>query len=107
MNLILFPEGWSVHTNGTDFEFDNQHGVPMLLMEYKSSECVIISGLFSTPMGICKVDNNKETVYQLGDTLSQLGTYRVDEVFFTDRPFFNLVSNLFHSDRIYDLTKYY
>jgi hypothetical protein len=100
------PEGWKQNNNGTTFEIDNQDGIPVLLMQYKKPHSVTISGLFVTPMGICKVDNDPGNIYKLGDTLSELGTYRVDKVFFVDRPFFNQILDLFRSERIYDLSKY-
>lgn len=100
------PEGWELIKNGTTFEFDNQDGIPVLLMEYKKPNSITISGLFVTPLGICKVDNDPGNIYKFGDTLAELGTYRVDKVFFVDSPFFNQIYDLFRSERIYDLSQY-
>jgi hypothetical protein len=76
------PDGWKVFQNNNTLEIDNEENIPILLMEYKSPYKIIISGLFVTPDGICKVNNNEaDAIFQLGDYLYQLGTYKVDRVF--------------------------
>jgi len=74
------PDGWERKQNKMILEIDNQDGIPVLIMEYKSPYSIIISGLFVTPQGICKV-SNEGAIFHLGDTLSELGTYKVDRVF--------------------------
>ena len=94
------PNGWKIHQNFTNFEIDNQYGIPVLLLEYKNPYTIIISGLFVTPMGICKVCN-QSTVFTLGDTFEQLGTtYKVDVVTI------NTVLDLFKTEKTYDLAKW-
>ena len=44
-------------------------------MQYESPHRITISGLFVTPMDMCKV-NNETGIFMLGDTLSELGIYR-------------------------------
>jgi hypothetical protein len=90
------PDGWNTYKNNMNLEIDNEDGIPVLIMEYKSPYSIIISGLFVTPLGICKV-NNEGGIYELGDTLSELGTYRVDRVFIHD------FWDLFRSERTYIL----
>jgi len=90
------PDGWKVYQNNMNLEIVNQDGIPVLLMEYKSPYTIIISGLFVTPMGICKV-NNETGIYMLGDTLSELGIYKVDRVFI------HSIFDLFKSERTYIL----
>lgn len=74
------PDGWQIDHNKMNLEIQNQNGIPVLIMEYKSPYSIIVSGLFVTPLGICKV-SNEGAIYELGDTLSELGTYKVDRVF--------------------------
>ncbi|MFH1087351.1 MAG: hypothetical protein V1737_02040, partial [Chloroflexota bacterium] len=90
------PAGWKVYQNNTNLEIQNQDGIPVLLLQYKSPYTIIISGLFVTPMGICKV-NNETGIYMLGDSLAELGTYRVDRVFV------HSIFDLFKSERTYIL----
>lgn len=90
------PDGWKIYQNKMNLEIDNQDGIPVLIMEYKSPYSIIISGLFVTPLGICKV-SNEGAIYELGDTLSELGTYKVDRVFIHD------FWDLFRSERTYIL----
>jgi len=89
------PDGWKIYQNSMNLEIDNQDGIPVLLMEYKSPYSITISGLFVTPMGICKVDNSEGNIFLLGDTLPELGTYKVDRVFI------HSVFDLFGSERTY------
>ena len=90
------PDGWKVYQNNTNLEIQNQDGIPVLLMEYKSPYQITISGLFVSPMGIVKV-NNETGIYMIGDTLSELGTYRVNRVFI------HSVFDIFNRERIYNL----
>ena len=94
------PYGWKKSQNSTNYEIYNQNGIPVLLMEYKDPYTVIVSGLFATTWGVCKVDNNKTTLYLLGDTLSELNPYVVDRVSISS------VFDLFKPERIYDLNKW-
>lgn len=95
------PPGWKVYQNNANLEIDDRQGLPVLLMEYKSPYKIIIAGLFVTPMGICKVDNSaKDAIFIMEDSLQQLGTYRVDNVF----P--HSVFDLFRSERVYALQNY-
>lgn len=79
--IINKPDGWERYKNKMSLEIDNQDGIPVFFMEYKSPYSITISGLFITAWGICKVDNDPENIYKFGDTLSELGTYKVDRVF--------------------------
>ena len=90
------PDGWKTYQNNMNLEIDNEDGMPVLIMEYKSPYSIIISGLFVTPLGICKV-SNEGAIYELGDTLQELGTYKVDRVFI--HSFFDL----FRAERTYVL----
>lgn len=91
------PDGWKIYQNNMNLEIDNQDGIPVLIMEYKSPYSITISGLFATPFGICKVDNDPENIYKFGDTLSELGIYKVDRVFI------HSIFDLFRSERTYIL----
>jgi hypothetical protein len=90
------PDGWKTNQNKMNLEIDNGDGIPVLIMEYKSPYSIIISGLFVTPLGICKV-SNEGAIYELGDTLSGLGTYKIDRVFI------HSIFDLFRSERTYIL----
>ena len=74
------PDNWKVYQNKENLEIVNQDGIPVLIMERKKPYEITISGLFVTPMGICKV-NNETGIFMLGDTLSELGNYTVDRTF--------------------------
>ena len=77
-NMIIDkPDDWRLYLYNTGLEIQNQDGIPVLLMKYKNPYQITISGLFVTPMGICKV-NNETGIFILGDTLSQIGVYTVD-----------------------------
>jgi len=96
------PAGWKIHKSFTSYEIDNENGVPVLIMEYKESEdqySIIISGLFVTPQGICKVHNEEsDAIFQLGDNFNQLGSvYKVDRISIRS------ISDLFDNERTYDL----
>ncbi len=92
------PSGWKIYQNSRALEIINENGVPVLVLEYKSPYEIVIAGLFVTPMGICKVDNTIEhAIFQLGDTLSELGTYKVTRVFV------HSFLDLFKSERTYIL----
>jgi hypothetical protein len=95
------PNGWHEYQNSNSVEIDNQDGIPVLLMEYKKPYRIIISGLFVTPWGICKVDNEAGNLYILGDNMTQLGTYyKVDQVSIHSIP------DLFRSEHTYDLSEW-
>jgi hypothetical protein len=95
------PTDWKIYQNNTAIEIVNEVGLPVLVLEYKSPYKIIISGIFVTPMGICKVDNSEEdAIFQLGDTLSELGTYRVDRIFV------HSIFDVFRSERTYILSEY-
>jgi len=89
------PNGWKVHQNSTALEILNENNIPVLILEYKSPYEITVSGLFVTPMGICKVDNAEGNIFLLGDTLSELGTYKVDRIFI------HSILDLFRSERTY------
>jgi hypothetical protein len=91
------PEGWKIYQNNMNLEIVNEAGIPVLLMQYESPYNITISGLFVTPMGICKVDNHDGAGYVLGDSLSELGEYRVNRVFI------HSIIDLFRSERTYVL----
>jgi len=91
------PNGWKIHQNNMNLEIDNEDGIPVLLLEYQNPYSIIISGLFVTKMGICKVDNSPDNIFVLGDTLAELGTYRVDRIFI------HSIFDLFKSERTYIL----
>lgn len=103
------PAGWNIYKSDTTYEIDNENGVPVLIMEYKKTHdeeskdqySVIISGLFITRMGICKVHNlESDAIYQLGDNFNQLGREYV-----VDRISIRSISDLFNNERTYDLIK--
>lgn len=91
------PDGWKIYQNSAALEILNENDIPVLILEYHSPYEITISGLFVTPMGICKVDNSEGNIFLLGDTLSELGTYKVDRVFI------HSIFDLFRSERIYNL----
>jgi len=90
------PDGWRTDQNKMNLEIQNQDGIPVLILEYESPYSIIVSGLFNTPLGICKV-SNEGAIYELGDTLSDLGTYKVDRVFL------HYFWDLFRRERVYGL----
>ena len=90
------PDGWKVLQNNMNLEIQNQDGIPVLLMEYNNPYRITISGLFVSPMGIVKV-NNETGIYMMGDTLTELGDYRVNRIFI--RSFFDI----FKRERAYNL----
>jgi hypothetical protein len=94
------PDGWKIYENNMNLEIDNENGIPVLIMEYKNPYSIIISGLFVTPMGICKVDNENGSGYVLGDTLTQLGGYKVDNLFI------HSIFDLFRRERTYNLANF-
>ncbi|AKG53970.1 hypothetical protein DGWBC_1324 [Dehalogenimonas sp. WBC-2] len=95
------PDGWYLYRNADSIEIVNRDGIPVLVMEYKKPNRVIISGLFVTPMGICKVDNEQKQLYILGDNMEQLGTFYKVDIVTIHSPF-----DLFRSERTYDLSKW-
>jgi hypothetical protein len=95
------PNGWHIYQYPDSVEIDNQDGIPVLLMEYRKPYRIYISGLFVTPMGVCKVDNEPNELYILGDNMTQLGTtYIVDQVTIHSIP------DLFRLEHVYDLSKW-
>ena len=95
--IINQPNGWETNQNKMNLEIVNQDGIPILIMQYKSPYSITISGLFVTTLGICKVDNDPENIYRFGDTLSELGAYKVDRVFIHN------FWDLFRAERTYIL----
>jgi len=91
------PDGWKIEQSNTALEISNENDIPVLILKYDSPYEITIWGLFITPMGICKVDNSEGTVFLLGDTLSELGTYKVDRIFI------HSIFDLFKSERTYIL----
>jgi hypothetical protein len=95
------PNGWHEYQYPNNIEIDNQDGIPVLLMEYRKPYRIYISGLFITPMGVCKVDNEPNELYILGDNMIQLGTtYIVDQVTI------HSVCDLFRLEHVFDLSKW-
>ncbi len=91
------PEGWKIYQNSMALEIDNENNIPVLVLEYKSPYSIIISGLFVSPWGIVKVNNEAGSGYVIGDTLAELRTYKVD------RLFIHSIFDLFKSERTYTL----
>lgn len=75
------PPGWKVYQTNTSLEIDNEHGLPILILEYESPYDITISGLFLTPFGILKVDNTEDTIFEFADSPFELNVYRVDRVY--------------------------
>lgn len=95
--IINKPANWNIYQNNMNLEIHNKDGVPVLIMQYHSPYSITISGLFATTFGILKVDNDPNTIYRFGDTLSELDVYKVNRVFI--RNFWDL----FRSERTYIL----
>lgn len=91
------PEGWEIRQNSTTLEISTGEGVPVFILKYNSAYDITIWGLFPTPMGILKVDNTEGTVFLLGDTLEELGEYKVDRVFIDS------IFDIFNPERTYRL----
>lgn len=91
------PSGWEVHQNSTALEIDNENNIPVLVLQYKSPYEITVSGLFITSFGILKVDNSQAVIFEFGDSLSELGEYKVDRIFIQSIP------DLFESERTYIL----
>lgn len=96
-NIDGKPNGWMVFRNNMNLEIDNAQGIPVLVLEYKNPYQITISGLFDTPMGICKVDNHPGQGYAISDNLTGLGEYKVDRVFV------HSIFDLFRRERTYTL----
>src|SRR4030043_313831 len=79
--IINRPDGWETNQHKMNLEIVNQDGIPVLIMQYKNPYSITISGLFVSSFGVCKVDNDPGNIYRFGDTLSELGVYKVDRVF--------------------------
>lgn len=93
----MTPNGWRIQQNSMALEITNENNIPVLVLEYKSPYEITISGLFVTPFGILKVDNSKDVIFEFGDDLSELGTYKVDRIFI------HSIFDLFRSERVYIL----
>lgn len=96
-SIINKPADWKLYQNNMNLEIDNEDGIPVLIMQYHSPYSITISGLFATTFGILKVDNDPNAIYRFGDTLAELGIYKVNRVFI--HSFFDL----FRSERTYIL----
>lgn len=93
------PEGWDIYQNNMALEILNEYDLPVLVLEYRSQYEIAIAGLFSTPSGICKVNNGDGDVFVLGDTLPELGEYKVNRVFIRS------ILDLFRSERTFTFEK--
>ncbi len=91
------PNGWRIQQNNTTLEITNENNVPVLVLEYKSPYEITIAGLFATTFGVLKVDNSKDVIFEFGDSLSQLGNYKVDRIFVKS------IFDLFRPERTYSL----
>lgn len=92
-------KGWKIWKSSVGFEVTNENNIPVLVMEYKNPHTITISGLFATPMGILKVDNSKDTIFEFGDSPFELREpYKVDRI----RP--RSVFDLFNPARVYILS---
>ena len=91
-------KGWRIWKSSIGFEITDKKGVPVLVVEYKRPNQVVVSGLFATPVGIMKVDNNENVIFAFGDSPLELGPYIVNRI----RP--RTILDFFKSEVTYNLS---
>jgi len=95
------PIGWNHQYSAKRRVITNEYGIPVYVLQYKNPYEITISGLFFTEFGLLKVDNSQDVTFSFGSNLSDLGEYKVDNIFV------NSFLDFFISEKSYDLSEDY
>ncbi|MFC2069935.1 hypothetical protein ACFLTB_02020 [Chloroflexota bacterium] len=94
-------DGWDIRPSRIGYEVLNEENIPVLVIKYENPYQITISGLFLTPLGVMKVDNNDDVIFEFANSPSELGLYTVDIV----KP--HTVFDVFNKEKTYNLAEIY
>ncbi len=95
------PPNWNIQQGSRGLEITNENNIPVLILQYSSPYEITISGLFVTPLGVLKVDNSDNIIFEIGDSPFELESYKVNKALYP-RSIFDLLK----SERTYNLRSY-